>query len=52
VQVGTVNFVDPFIWGKLVNGLRDYMERHDIAHVADLVGTIDTSSREKQWISS
>jgi dihydroorotate dehydrogenase (NAD+) catalytic subunit len=52
VQVGTVNFVDPFIWGKLVSGLRDYMERHDIAHVADLVGTIDTSSREKQWISS
>ena len=52
VQVGTANFVDPFIWGKLVKGLRDYMERHDIARVADLVGTIDTSSREKQWISS
>jgi dihydroorotate dehydrogenase (NAD+) catalytic subunit len=52
VQVGTANFVDPFIWGKLTTGLRDYMERHDVARVADLVGTIDTSSREKQWISS
>src|SRR6187399_2757623 len=27
VQVGTANFVDPFIWGKLVDGLRDYMGR-------------------------
>jgi dihydroorotate dehydrogenase (NAD+) catalytic subunit len=52
VQVGTANFVDPFIWGKLLAGIEEYMERHDIAHIADLVGTIDTSAREKQWISS
>jgi dihydroorotate dehydrogenase (NAD+) catalytic subunit len=52
VQVGTANFVDPFIWGKLLAGIEEYMERHDIARVADLVGSIDTSSREKQWISS
>jgi dihydroorotate dehydrogenase (NAD+) catalytic subunit len=52
VQVGTANFVDPFIWGKLLSGIEEYMERHDVARVADLVGTIDTSSREKQWISS
>ncbi len=25
VQVGTANFVDPFIWGKLEAGVRDYM---------------------------
>jgi dihydroorotate dehydrogenase (NAD+) catalytic subunit len=52
VQVGTANFVDPFIWSKLVSGLRSYMDRHDVARLSDLVGTIDTSSREKQWISS
>jgi dihydroorotate dehydrogenase (NAD+) catalytic subunit len=52
VQVGTANFVDPFIWGKLLAGIEDYMERHDVARIADLVGTIDTSAREKQWISS
>jgi dihydroorotate dehydrogenase (NAD+) catalytic subunit len=52
VQVGTANFVDPFIWTKLVSGLRSYMDRHGVARVSDLVGTIDTSSREKQWISS
>ena len=52
VQVGTANFVDPFIWPKLLKGLTDYMDRHDVAGIADLVGSIDTSAREKQWISS
>jgi len=52
VQVGTANFVDPFIWSKLLAGLRDYMDRHDVARVSELVGTVDTTSREKQWISS
>src|SRR5438067_2920041 len=52
VQVGTANFVDPFIWGKLLAGVTDYVRRHNIARISDLVGTIDTTSREKQWISS
>jgi dihydroorotate dehydrogenase (NAD+) catalytic subunit len=52
VQVGTANFVDPFIWGKLVDGVRDYMQRHGIPRVKHLVGSIDVSKREKQWISS
>jgi dihydroorotate dehydrogenase (NAD+) catalytic subunit len=52
VQVGTANFVDPFIWTKLLDGLVDYLQRHGIAHVGDLTGTIDTTAREKEWISS
>ena len=40
VQVGTANFVDPLIWGKLIAGLDDYMTRHNIARVADLVGSL------------
>src|SRR6187549_1686827 len=52
VQVGTANFVDPFIWSKLLDGMRDYMQRHQLPRIADLVGTIDTTSREKEWISS
>src|SRR6267378_7223445 len=31
VQVGTANFVDPFIWPKLIAGIGDYMRRHDVA---------------------
>ncbi len=52
VQVGTANFVDPFIWTKLLDGLRDYLQRHAVAHLSDLTGTIDTTAREKEWISS
>jgi dihydroorotate dehydrogenase (NAD+) catalytic subunit len=42
VQVGTANFVDPFIWPKLLDGIRDYMTRHRIARISDIVGTIQT----------
>jgi dihydroorotate dehydrogenase (NAD+) catalytic subunit len=52
VQVGTANFVDPFIWSKLIDGMKDYMRRHSIEHITDVVGSVDTSTREKQWISS
>jgi len=40
VQVGTATFVDPFIWPKLQAGLEDYMRRHGVARIADLVGTV------------
>lgn len=43
VQVGTANFVDPFIWPKLVDGLEDYMRRHNVARLADLIGQVDLS---------
>src|SRR3989442_815919 len=52
VQVGTANFVDPFIWPKLLDGIQQYMQRHRIERLRDLVGTIDTKSRDKEWISS
>jgi dihydroorotate dehydrogenase (NAD+) catalytic subunit len=52
VQVGTANFVDPFIWPKLLDGLRDYMVRHQVARVGDLVGTLDARARDRAWISS
>jgi dihydroorotate dehydrogenase (NAD+) catalytic subunit len=52
VQVGTMNFVDPFVWNKLLTGLEAYMTRHGIERLADIVGTVDTSAREKAWISS
>ena len=41
VQIGTANFVDPFIWTKLLDGIRDYGERHAIERLSDLVGTVD-----------
>ena len=52
VQVGTASFVDPFIWTKLLDGIREYMKRHDIVRVADLVGAIDTRAEDKEWTAS
>jgi dihydroorotate dehydrogenase (NAD+) catalytic subunit len=45
VQVGTANFVDPLIWGKLLDGIQQYLQRHQIERVSDLVGTVDTGHK-------
>ena len=52
VQIGTVNFVDPFIWRTLLDGLRAYMARHNLSRLTELTGTLDTSRKEQAWISS
>jgi dihydroorotate dehydrogenase (NAD+) catalytic subunit len=52
VQVGTANFVDPFVWTPLIDGLRDYLARHQLSGIGDLVGRLDTHARDKAWISS
>ena len=41
VQIGTQNFVDPFVWSKVLDGLKDYMTRHNVAKISDLIGTFD-----------
>jgi dihydroorotate dehydrogenase (NAD+) catalytic subunit len=40
VQVGTANFVDPFVWTKILDGLAEYMTRHKVARISDLVGAV------------
>jgi dihydroorotate dehydrogenase (NAD+) catalytic subunit len=52
VQVGTANFVDPFIWTRLLDGLRNYAARHEVSRLADLTGTLDATARHTAWISS
>src|SRR5437763_3513148 len=52
VQIGTANFVDPFIWTKLLDGIRDYGRRHQVERISDLVGSLDTREKDKEWISS
>jgi dihydroorotate dehydrogenase (NAD+) catalytic subunit len=52
VQIGTANFVDPFLWQKVLDGIRAYMTRHAVTRLAGLTGTLDTTKRETAWISS
>ena len=40
VQVGTANFVDPLLWNRITDGIRDYLGRHGMTRVADLTGTM------------
>lgn len=40
VQVGTANFVNPRATVDIIDGITDYMTRHDVADIADLRGII------------
>jgi dihydroorotate dehydrogenase (NAD+) catalytic subunit len=44
VQVGTANFVDPLVWSKILDGMRDYMQRHKITRISDIVGSLQTGA--------
>jgi dihydroorotate dehydrogenase (NAD+) catalytic subunit len=39
IQVGTANFYDPGTSIRIVNGIRDYCQRHQL-HLSDLVGSL------------
>ena len=40
IQIGTANFIDPAITVKVVDGIEDYMKRHGVSNVTDLVGAL------------
>ena len=41
VQLGTANFIDPTISVQVAHGIADYMTRHGIADVNDLIGGLN-----------
>lgn len=40
IQVGTWNFVDPAATVKIVDGIADYMRRHNISDISEITGII------------
>ena len=40
VQVGTANFVDPGVYERINAGLLSYLDRHGLAGIGDVVGTL------------
>lgn len=40
IQVGTYNFVDPSVTESIVVGIEDYMQRHNINDIKDLIGAL------------
>ena len=38
VQVGTANFIDPTVTTKIIAGIEEYLDRHNIKSVSELIG--------------
>ena len=51
VQIGTANFVNPNLWPKLLADLEEYLSRHKIDRVQNLVGTLELTETQA-WNSS
>ena len=41
VEIGTANFIDPTVTLKVRDGINDWLDRHGVASVTDIVGVID-----------
>jgi dihydroorotate dehydrogenase (NAD+) catalytic subunit len=44
IGIGTALFYDPLVCGKINQGIRDYMARHGIKSVSELVGSLTTNT--------
>lgn len=40
VSVGTANFTNPHVTEEIVDGIKDYMERYQVADIKELVGAV------------
>lgn len=45
VEVGTYNFVDPAVTTQIVDGIEDYMLRHGITDIQDLIGALNVTKK-------
>jgi dihydroorotate dehydrogenase (NAD+) catalytic subunit len=41
IQIGTYNFINPCVSEEVVDGILDYMDRHNIDAISDLVGKLE-----------
>ena len=41
VAVGTAGFVDPYAWIRVRNGIEEYLDRHNIDDVNEIVGAVE-----------
>ena len=41
VAVGTANFVDPFAPVKVIDGINDYLDRHNCSSIYDIIGKVE-----------
>jgi len=45
VQVGTANFINPCATVDIIDGIEEYLKRHNMADINDLIGTFDEEGK-------
>ena len=43
IQIGTANFIDPSISEKVIDGISDYLQRHNFNSVQEIIGALDVN---------
>ncbi len=51
IGLGTSLFYDPMAAKKINTGIEDYLEKHDVAAVTDLIGSLNTAGSEDNPLS-
>ena len=41
IQIGTANFIDPSISEKVIDGIEDYLQRHNFNSVQEIIGALE-----------
>ena len=41
IQIGTANFIDPSISGKVIDGIEEYLDRHNFTSVQEIIGALE-----------
>ena len=41
IQIGTANFIDPSISEKVIDGIADYLQRHNFSSVQEIIGALE-----------
>lgn len=41
IQIGTANFIDPAVCVKVVDGIENYLDRHGISSVKEIIGALE-----------
>ena len=45
VEIGTANFIDPTVTIKVIDGIKDYLDRHGFGSVSELIGLAHEGKR-------
>jgi dihydroorotate dehydrogenase (NAD+) catalytic subunit len=41
IEIGTANFIDPSVTMKVVDGIEDYMKRHKLESLNQIIGQLE-----------